>query len=64
VLSLLGRGGMGEAYVAYDETLDRHVAIKSLLASQRLQPAARSRFVREARGVSRLDHPHICRIYE
>jgi len=64
VQSLLGRGGMGEVYVAYDETLDRHVALKSILASQRLQRGAKARFLREARTLSRLDHPHICRIYE
>ncbi len=64
VESLLGRGGMGEVYVAYDETLDRRVALKSILASQRLQPAAKARFRREARALSRLDHPNICRIYD
>ncbi len=64
VLSLLGRGGMGEVYVAYDETLDRRVALKSILASRRLQPSAQARFRREARVLSRLDHPNICRIYD
>ena len=64
VQSLLGRGGMGEVYVAHDETLDRDVALKSIVASQRLQPAARARFLREARALSRLDHPNICRIYD
>ena len=64
VQSLLGRGGMGEVYVAHDETLDRDVALKSIVASQRLQPAAKARFLREARVLSRLDHPNICRIYD
>lgn len=64
VLSLLGRGGMGEVYVAYDETLDRRVALKSIVASQRLQTSAQARFRREARVLSRLDHPNICRIYD
>lgn len=64
VLSLLGRGGMGEVYVAYDETLDRRVALKSIVASRRLQPSAQARFRREARALSRLDHPNICRIYD
>jgi serine/threonine-protein kinase len=64
VLSLLGRGGMGEVYVAHDETLDRDVALKSIVANQRLQPAAKARFLREARALSRLDHPNICRIYD
>ncbi len=64
VQSLLGRGGMGEVYVAHDETLERDVALKSIVASQRLQPAAKARFLREARALSRLDHPNICRIYD
>src|ERR1044072_4042849 len=64
VQSLLGRGGMGEVYVAHDETLDRNVALKSIVARQRLEPAAKARFVREARALSRLDHPNICRIYD
>ncbi len=64
VLSLLGRGGMGEVYVAYDETLDRRVALKSIVAGRRLQPSAQARFRREARALSRLDHPNICRIYD
>ena len=64
VLSLLGRGGMGEVYVAYDETLDRRVALKSIVAGRRLQPSAQARFRREARLLSRLDHPNICRIYD
>lgn len=64
VLSLLGRGGMGEVYVAYDETLDRRVALKSIVASRRLEPSAQARFRREARALSRLDHPNICRIFD
>ncbi len=64
VQSLLGRGGMGEVYVAHDETLDRDVALKSIIASQRLQSAAKARFLREARVLSHLDHPNICRIYD
>lgn len=64
VLSLLGRGGMGEVYVAYDETLDRRVALKSIAAGRRLDPSAQARFRREARALSRLDHPNICRIYD
>ncbi len=64
VLSLLGQGGMGEVYVAHDETLDRRVALKSIVASRRLKPSAQARFLREARVLSRLDHPNICRIYD
>lgn len=62
--SVLGRGGMGEVYVGYDETLGRQVALKSILAGQRLREETKARFLREARVLSRLDHPHICRIYD
>jgi len=64
ILSLLGQGGMGEVYVAEDETLGRRVALKTIRASRRLQPSAQARFLREAQVLSRLDHPNICRIYD
>lgn len=64
ILSLLGKGGMGEVYVAEDETLGRRVALKTIRASRRLQPTAQARFLREAQVLSRLDHPNICRIYD
>jgi tetratricopeptide (TPR) repeat protein len=64
IQSLLGRGGMGELYVGYDETLDRRVALKSIRADRRLNTQARARFLREARVLSQLDHPNICRIYD
>ncbi|HEX9670178.1 MAG TPA: protein kinase, partial [Thermoanaerobaculia bacterium] len=64
VQSLLGQGGMGEVYVGYDETLDRRVALKSILADRRLHADAKARFLREARVLSQLDHPNICRIYD
>jgi serine/threonine-protein kinase len=55
---------MGEVYVGHDETLDRRVALKSIRADRRLNPRARARFLREARTLSRLDHPSICRIHD
>lgn len=64
VESLLGEGGMGEVYVGYDETLQRQVALKSILAGRRLSSEAKARFVREAQVLSRLDHPNICKIYD
>jgi len=62
--SLLGEGGMGRVYRGYDARLERAVAVKTRLAETRLGSAARSRFLREARLLSRLDHPGICRIYD
>ncbi|MDH3525457.1 MAG: protein kinase [Acidobacteriota bacterium] len=64
VLEALGAGGMGEVYVGFDETLRRKVALKSISGRHRLSPGARSRFLREARLLSQLDHPGICRIYD
>ncbi|MBV8518644.1 MAG: serine/threonine protein kinase [Acidobacteria bacterium] len=64
VTDVVGQGGMGDVYSGYDEKLERKVALKVLHADQRLDAEARERLLREARALSRLDHPHICRIYD
>lgn len=64
VESLLGRGGGGEVYRGYDEVLQRPVAVKVIRGEHQLSPLARARFLREARLLSKLDDPHICRIYD
>jgi serine/threonine protein kinase/tetratricopeptide (TPR) repeat protein len=64
VESILGQGGMGEVYQGYDERLTRRVALKVLQPGARLDGEARTRFIREARTLSQLDHPNICRIYD
>ena len=64
VLSLLAKGGMGEVYKARDTRLDRMVAIKVLAPRLAQEPQFRERFDREARTISRLDHPHICALYD
>ncbi|MFD5843586.1 serine/threonine-protein kinase [Streptomyces chartreusis] len=54
----IGRGGMGEVWRAYDETLGRHVAVK-LLLPQDSDPTATSRFRLEAQTAARIDHPNV-----
>jgi hypothetical protein len=64
VIGFLGAGGMGEVYKASDTRLDRTVAIKVLPPHVLSDPGLRVRFEREARAVSRLDHPNICVLHD
>jgi tetratricopeptide (TPR) repeat protein len=64
IISLLGTGGMGEVYLAYDPRLGRRVALKLLLAEFTRDEARVRRFVKEARAVSALNHPSIITIHE
>lgn len=66
LLSFVGSGGMGSVFKAVDPRLKRTVAIKFLRAGQ-ISPEdtkQKRRFEREARAQARIDHPHICKIYE
>lgn len=63
LLSCLGAGGMGSVYRAYDETLDRIVAIKVMLKSLGGNPEFLESFRREAQAAAKLNHPNICQIY-
>ena len=63
VLSLLGRGGMGEVYRARDTQLKRDVALKVLPAVFSSDPDRLARFQREAELLASLDHPNIGHIY-
>src|SRR5262245_18550012 len=60
LLGLIGAGGMGEVYKARDTRLDRNVAIKVLSTAVPADPQVRERVQREARAISRLEHPNIC----
>jgi YD repeat-containing protein len=61
LLSELGRGGMGVVYRAWQPSLDRQVALKSLLQSG--DPKADARFSREIKALGRVEHPHLVRIF-
>ena len=64
IQNALGAGGMGEVYRARDTRLERTVAIKILPAHLSSHADLKTRFEREARAVSSLNHPHICHLYD
>ena len=64
VVSLLGKGGMGEVYKARDTRLDRTVAVKVLPEHIAEREDSRARFEREARAVASLNHPNICVLHD
>src|SRR3954470_23977516 len=63
VVSLLGKGGMGEVYRARDSKLNRDVAIKVLPPALALDADHLARFTREAQTLAALNHPNIATIY-
>ena len=61
---VLGRGGMGAVYLARQVKLDRDVALKVLPPEVGRDPAFAQRFLREARTLARLNHPHIVQVFD
>ena len=67
VLGLIGRGGMGEVYGAYDPELDRKIALKlfRVKPGNGVSPAeGRQRLLREAQAIARLSHPNVVVVYD
>ena len=64
IAAALGAGGMGEVYRAKDTRLERAVAVKILPEHLSSDPIRKQRFEREAKAISRLNHPHICVLYD
>ncbi len=60
----LGRGGMGEVFLAEDTVLNRKVALKFVRDGDDLDTASENRILREARAAAALDHPFICHIHD
>ena len=63
VLGLLGRGGMGDVYLAEDTQLGRKVALKFLSSTLAHSQWAKRQFAKEAQAVAMLDHPNICTVH-
>jgi len=60
----IGQGGMAVVYRAFDERLERRVALKLLAPSLAADTAFRSRFIRESRAAAAVDHPNIIPVYD
>ncbi|RLS52425.1 MAG: serine/threonine protein kinase [Planctomycetota bacterium] len=63
ILEEIGRGGMGVVFRAHDPKLQRIVAVKALAPELARLPAARQRFLREARAAAAISHPHVVTIF-
>jgi len=65
VLELLGRGGMGEVYAAYDPELDRKVALKILHTGEAAgDERSRGRLLHEAKAIAKLHHPNVVVVHD
>jgi serine/threonine-protein kinase len=64
IAGLLGKGGMGEVYRAYDLTLEQPVALKFLPEASAANPAAMARLRNEVRIARQVSQPNVCRVYD
>src|SRR5215213_6240746 len=63
ITGTIGQGGMGVVYAAWDEQLNRAVAVKTIRANDS-DPLSTERLRREARAGARVNHPNICQLYD
>src|SRR5438270_13528723 len=61
IVEPIGAGGMGKVYKAFDRKLRRSVALKFLRGAD---AALERRFLQEAQSQARIDHAHVCKVYE
>ena len=64
LLRKLGEGGMGVVYSAYDQELDRKVALKIIHPERQQDPELRSRILREAQALARVSAPNVIHVYQ
>jgi serine/threonine protein kinase len=64
ISSPLGKGGMGEVYLARETKLDRNVALKILPPELAINRDRMVRFIQEAKAAAALNHPHVAHVYE
>ncbi|MCA9691166.1 MAG: serine/threonine protein kinase, partial [Myxococcales bacterium] len=64
ILRELGRGAMGTIYAAFDDKLNRKVALKVMHAMGQRSADVQARMLREAQGLARLSHPNVVQVYE
>jgi len=64
IVKELGHGGMGAVYAAIDTQLERKLALKVMLPQFAANPAAKERFLREARAAAQISHDNVVTVYE
>ncbi|HEY6546359.1 MAG TPA: protein kinase, partial [Vicinamibacteria bacterium] len=64
ITSLLGKGAMGQVYLAKDTRLDREVALKVMMGNIADDPELKARFEREAKAVARMKHPNVVMVFD
>jgi serine/threonine protein kinase len=64
IVEQLGEGGMATVYKAYDQALERYVAIKVIRTASMADPLFLGRFEREAKALAKLDHPYILKVLD